>query len=93
MVDFRYINKAQPNHKREETFEAVVFPGQVFGVDNLLSSIFVGGGITNPQPGENGTSGIVGYVKRFSHFESNVRVQHDFDRDDTTLYFGAIYWL
>ncbi|MGZ5071465.1 MAG: hypothetical protein ACXWF8_19225 [Methylobacter sp.] len=93
LVDFRYINKALPNAGREETFEAVIFPGQLLRDTSLLSSVFVGTGVTSPNPGANGTSGIIGYLQRFKHVESNVRVQHDFDRDDTSLYFGAIYWL
>jgi hypothetical protein len=93
LVDFRYINKALPNNRREETLEAVVFPGQLLGHDSLLSSLFVGGGMTSPNPGENGVSGLLGYAARIKHLGSNLRLQHDFDRDDTSLYFGLIYWL
>jgi 5-formyltetrahydrofolate cyclo-ligase len=93
LVDFRYINKALPNGRREETLEAVVFPGQLLRNDSLLSSIFVGAGVTSPNPGEDGVSGLLGYAARIKHLGSNVRVQHDFDRDDTSLYFGLIYWI
>ncbi len=105
LANFRYINTSvSAGSPRTETFEFNVFPGQVLGVDNLLSAVFVGAGITHPNGGlpykstsgpanKDGVSGIIGYVKRFGQVESNVRVQHDFDVNDTQLYAGAQYWL
>lgn len=105
LVNFRYINSSvSSGSPRTETFEFNVFPGQVLGVDNLLNSVFVGGGITHPNgtlpytstlapKNKDGVSGVIGYVKRFGQIESNVRVQHDFDVHDTQLYAGAQYWL
>lgn len=92
-VNFRYIHKTLPNAGREETLETAVYPGQLLGIDNLVSAVFVGVGVTSPKPGEDGVSGLLGYNKHFNNFESNFRVQHDFDQDDTAFYFGAIYWL
>jgi len=105
LLNFRYINNSvAAGSPRTETFEASVFPGQWLGVGPLLGSIFIGGGITSPngttpykstraQINQNGVSGNVGYIQRFGHVDTNVRVQHDFDIDDTQLYVGVQYWL
>lgn len=105
LFNFRYINTGvAEGSPRTETFEANIFPAQFFGVDNLLSSVFIGGGITNPNGAkpykstlaklnQDGVSGNMGYIKRFGHIDTNVRVQHDFDVNDTQVYVGAQYWL
>ena len=105
LLNFRYINTSVASGSpRTETFEANVFPAQFFGVDNFLNSIFIGGGISNPNGAkpyrstlatinQSGVSGNMGYIKRFGHIDTNVRVQHDFDVNDTEVYVGAQYWL
>ena len=105
LLNFRYINNSVASGSpRTETFEANIFPAQFFGIDNLLSSVFIGGGFTNPNGtkpyrstlakiNQDGVSGNIGYIKRFGHVDTNVRVQHDFDNYDTQVYVGAQYWL
>lgn len=92
-VNFRFIHKTLPNSIREETLETTLYPGQLLGTDSLVSALFVGVGITSPNPGQNGVSGLLGYHKRIDNIESSFRVQHDFDRDDTSLFFSLIHWL
>jgi len=105
LFNFRYINSSDASGKpRTETFEANLFPAQFFDIDNLLSSVFIGGGLTNPngttpykstqaKTDQAGVSGSMGYIKRFGAVDTNVRLQHDFDVDDTQVYVGAQYWL
>jgi hypothetical protein len=93
LVNFRFIHKILPNAVREETLETAIYPAQLLGGDSLLNSVFVGAGITSPHPGQNGVSGLLGYHKRIQNIESSFRVQHDFDRDDTTFFFSLIDWL
>ena len=59
-VNFRYIHKTLPNAGREETLETAVYPGQLLGIDSLVSAVFVGVGVTSPKPGEDGVSGQIG---------------------------------
>jgi hypothetical protein len=92
-VNFRFIHSTLPNGKREETLETAIYPGQLLGSDSLFSALFVGVGATSPNPGESGVSGLFGYHKRFGNFESSARVQHDFSRDDTSLFISIIQWL
>jgi hypothetical protein len=92
-VNFRYIHKTLPNKGREETLETAVYPGQLLGTDNLINALFVGVGVTSPHPGQKGVSGLLGYHKRIENIESSFRVQHDFDRDDTSFFFSLIHWL
>ena len=105
LFNFRYINASDASGKpRTETFEANMFPAQFFGIDNLLSAVFIGGGLTNPngtkpyrstlaKTDQAGVSGNLGYIFRFRHVITNVRVQHDFDVNDTQVYVGAQYGL
>ncbi|MDD1605155.1 MAG: hypothetical protein LUP96_00440 [Methylococcaceae bacterium] len=93
LVNFRFIHSTLPNYGRVETLETAIYPTQFFGDKSLLSALFVGVGVTSPNPGKDGLSGLFGYHKRINNFESSLRVQHDFDRDDTTLFFNAIQWL
>ena len=92
-VNFRFIHKALPNAGREETLETAIYPGQLLGTNSLIDSLFVGVGITSPNPGQHGVSGLLGYHKRVDNIESSFRVQHDFDRDDTSIFFSLIHWL
>jgi hypothetical protein len=105
LFNFRYINTSDVSGKpRTETFEANMFPAQFFDINNLLSSVFIGGGLTNPNGikpykstlakiDQAGVSGSIGYIKRFGAVDTNVRLQHDFYVDDTQVYVGAQYWL
>jgi hypothetical protein len=105
LFNFRYINTSDVSGKpRTETFEANMFPAQFFDINNLLSSVFIGGGLTNPNGtkpykstlakiDQAGVSGSIGYIKRFGAVDTNVRLQHDFNVDDTQVYVGAQYWL
>lgn len=92
-VNFRFIHKTLPTGKREETLETALYPLQCLGNDNLLSALFVGVGNTSPNPSKDGVSGLFGYHKRIGNFESSARVQHDFDRNDTSLFVSVIQWL
>jgi hypothetical protein len=92
-INFRFIHKTLPNGKREETLETAVYPGQLLGFNNIVSALFVGIGLSSPNPGQDGVSGLLGYHKRIDNIESSLRVQHDFDRDDTSTFFSLIYWL
>ncbi len=92
-VNFRFIHKTLANAGREETLETAVYPGQLFGTDTLINALFVGVGVTSPNPGQKGVSGLLGYHKRIDNIESSCRVQHDFDRDDTSIFFSLIHWL
>jgi len=92
-VNFRFIHKTLPNNGREETLETAVYPGQLFRTGSLIDALFVGVGVTSPSPGQHGVSGLLGYHKRIDNIESSFRLQHDFDRDDTTLFFSLIRWL
>lgn len=92
-VNFRFIHKTLPNGRREETLETAVYPGQLFGTGSLIDALFVGVGVTSPNPGQHGVSGLLGYHKRINNIESSFRVQHDFDRDDTSIFFSLIHWL
>jgi hypothetical protein len=92
-VNFRFIHTTLPNGRRVETLETAVYPAQLLGYDNLLSALFVGVGNTSPNPGQDGVSGLFGYHKRIGNFESSARLQHDFDRDDTSLFISVIHWL
>lgn len=93
LVNFRFIHKILPNNGREETLETAVYPGQLLRTDSLIDALFVGVGVTSPQPGQHGVSGLLGYHKRIDSIESSFRVQHDFDRDDTSIFFSLIHWL
>jgi hypothetical protein len=92
-VNFRFIHKTLPNGRREETLETAIYPGQLLGTNSLLDALFVGVGVTSPNPGQHGVSGLLGYHKRIDNLESSFRVQHDFDRDDTSIFFSLIHWL
>ncbi len=92
-VNFRFIHKTLPNGKREETLETAIYLFQLLGNDSLLNALFVGVGNTSPNPGKDGVSGLFGYHKRIGNFESSARVQHDFDRNDTSLFVSVIQWL
>lgn len=92
-VNFRFIHKTLPNSGREETLETAIYPGQLFGTKTLLDALFVGVGVTDPNPGRHGVSGLLGYHQRIENLESSCRVQHDFDRDDTSIFFSLIHWL
>jgi hypothetical protein len=92
-VNFRFIHKTLPNAGREETLETAIYPTQLLGIDSLVNALFVGVGVTSPNPGQNGVSGLLGYHKRVENIESSFRVQHDFDRDDTSIFFSLIHWL
>lgn len=92
-VNFRFIHKTLPNGKREETLETAIYLFQLVGNDSLLNALFVGVGTTSPNPGQDGVSGLFGYHKRIGSFESSARVQHDFDRNDTSLFISVIQWL
>ncbi|MDO9141787.1 MAG: hypothetical protein Q7U38_15820 [Methylobacter sp.] len=93
LVNFRFIHRSLPNGGREQTLETAVYPGQLLGVDSLFSALFVGLGTTSPNPGQDGISGLLGYHKRIDNIESSFRVQHDFDGDDTAIFFSLIHWL
>ena len=93
LVNFRYIHSTLPNSKRTETLETAIYPGQLLGTDSLINALFVGAGFNNPQPGQSGVTGSVGYHKRINNLESSLRVQHDFGIDDTALFFDVIHWL
>ncbi|MGZ8159892.1 MAG: hypothetical protein ACXWT1_00145 [Methylobacter sp.] len=92
-VNFRFIHKTLPNSAREETLETAIYPAQLLKIDSLVNALFVGIGVTSPNPGRNGVSGLLGYHKRIENIESSFRVQHDFDRDDTSIFFSLIHWL
>lgn len=92
-VNFRFIHKTLANAGREETLETAIYPTQLLGIDSWVNALFVGVGVTSPNPGQNGVSGLLGYHKRIDNIESSFRVQHDFDRDDTSIFFSFIHWL
>jgi hypothetical protein len=92
-VNVRFIHKTLPDGKREETLETAIYLFQFLGNDSLLNALFVGVGTTSPNPGQDGVSGLFGYHKRIGSFESSARVQHDFDRNDTSLFIDFIHWL
>ncbi|MGZ5007201.1 MAG: hypothetical protein ACXWE9_01250 [Methylobacter sp.] len=92
-VNFRFIHKTLPNNIREETLETAIYPGQLLGIDSWINALFAGVGITSPKPGQNGVSALLGYHTRIDSIESSFRVQHDFDRDDTSIFFSLIHWL
>ncbi len=92
-VNFRFIHKTLPNGRREETLETAIYPGQLLKTNSLLDALFVGVGVTSPHPGQDGISGLLGYHQRINNIESSFRVQHDFDRDDTSIFFSLIHWL
>lgn len=92
-ANFRFIHKTLSNGLREETLETAIYPVQFFDYDSLFSALFVGIGTTSPNPGQDGVSALFGYHKRIGNFESSARVQHDFDRNDTTLFISFIHWL
>lgn len=92
-VNFRFIHKALANGGREETLETVAYPWQALGAKSLFDALFIGLGTTHLNSGKNGVSGLAGFHQRYGNFESSARVQHDFDRDDTTLFVGVIHWL
>ena len=93
-VNFRFIHKTLPNNTgREETLETAIYPGQLLGNNNLINALFVGVGVTSPQPGQHGVSGLLGYHTRIDSIESSFRVQHDFDINDTSIFFSLIHWL
>lgn len=92
-VNFRFIHRSLPNGGREQTLETAIYPAQFLDTDSLLNALFVGFGATSPNPGQDGISGLFGYHKRIGNIESSFRVQHDFDRDDTTIFFSLIHWL
>ncbi len=93
LVNFRFIHTTLPNGMRVETLETAVYPTQLLAPGSWLDTLFVGVGNTSPNPGQDGVSGIFGYHQRIGHFESSIRVQHDFDRDDTALFVDLIHWL
>jgi hypothetical protein len=92
-VDFRFLHKTLVNGRREETLETAVYPGQLFGTKSLFDALFVGFGVTSPNPGKDEISALFGYNQRLGNFGSSARVQHDFDRNDTTLILSLIHWL
>ncbi|MGZ4969000.1 MAG: hypothetical protein ACXV8O_16510 [Methylobacter sp.] len=92
-VNFRFIHKTLPNAGREETLETAVYPGQLLGTDSLIDALFVGVGVTSPNPGQNGVSGLLGYHTRIDSIESSFRLQHDFDINNTAIFFSLIHWL
>ncbi|MDD5263168.1 MAG: hypothetical protein PHD76_15095 [Methylacidiphilales bacterium] len=65
----------------------------MLGTDSLINALFAGVGVTSPQQGQHGVSGLLGYHARIENIESSFRVQHDFDSDDTSLFFSLIHWL
>ncbi len=93
LVNFRFIHTTLPNGKRVETLETALYPMQLLAPGTWLDTLFVGVGNTSPNPVQDGVSGIFGYHQRIGHFESSIRVQHDFDRDDTSLFVSVIHWL
>lgn len=93
LVNFRYIHSTLPNAGRQETLETAIYPGQLLGTKGLINALFVGVGVTSPNPGQDGVSGLLGYHTRIESIESSFRAQHDFDRDDTSLFFSLIHWL
>lgn len=92
-ANFRFIHKTLPDGKREQTLETAVYPAQLWGAESWLDALFVGVGTTYYDPGEEAISGIFGYRQRWGDFESSTRLQHDFDRDETALFFILIHWL
>lgn len=92
-VNFRFIHKTLMNGGREETLETAVYPAQLLGTKSLFDALFVGVGVTRPNPGNDGVSGLFGFHQRFGNFESSARVQHDFDHDDTAVFIDVIHWL
>ncbi len=92
-INFRFIHSALPNSGRQETLETAIYPGQLLRTGSLIDALFVGVGVTSPNPGQHGVSGLLGYHKRIENIESSFRVQHDFDRDDTSIFFSLIHWL
>jgi hypothetical protein len=93
-ANFRFIHKNLANGTREQTLETAIYPLQfLLGHEHLLSALFVGVGHTSPTVGKDGVSGLFGYHKRIGNFESSARVQHDFDRNDTSLFVSIIHWL
>jgi hypothetical protein len=92
-VDFRFLRKTLGNGRREETLETAVYPGQLLGTKSLFDALFVGFGVTSPHPGKDEMSALFGYNQRLGNFGSSARVQHDFDRNDTSLIVSLIHWL
>lgn len=93
LLNFRYTQKTLANGVKSEVIEMTVYPTQWLTERTPLDAFFVGVGNTRQNPGQGGISGLFGYHRSFGNLESSARVQHDFDRDETSLFFGLIHWL
>ncbi|MDD5494849.1 MAG: hypothetical protein PHG36_09315 [Dehalococcoidia bacterium] len=93
LVDFRFLHKTLANGWHEKTLETALYPGQLLGKKSQLDPLFVGVGVTRSQPGKDEISALFGYHQQLGNFGSSARVQHDFDRNDTSWIVSLIHRL
>ena len=93
LVDFRYHHKSYSNGKTENKLDTALYPGQLFAKNSLFNTLFVGIGIASPNFDKDEISALFGYNQRYGKFGSSTRIQHDFNRNDTSLIFSLNHWL
>jgi hypothetical protein len=91
MIDFRAVRTKFPNGRRDEAYEAVVFPFELDPAPGWTDDLFVGLGYSETA-GVEADNLLGGFRGKVGFLELAVEVSYDLEGSEATVVVGLIDW-